>query len=325
MLKTDKIKVVITTFNDKYLRECGYDFNEYGEEIEIDIKHLSKSSHKRVIVKCDICGDEFPREYREYLKSRKSSEIDTCRKCSYVKIKQTQLDKYGGVGLQAKSIKEKARKTNLERYNSETPLGNKEVQETGRITQIKKHGGIGMGSDKTRAKIEATNMKLRGVRNPSQAEEIKAKKAKTCLEHYGVEHIFQDKNRREEILKKAKTSLYNNGNTPTSKMEQEIVSMLEDIYGQEKCFPSYLVAPLVFDCLLVFDENNKIDIEYDGWYWHKDTEERDKRRSYKVMSMGYKVLRIKSKLQMPTKEQIKRAIDYLVKENHHYKEIVLDV
>ena len=73
------------------------------------------------------------------------------------------------------------------------------------------------------------------------------------------------------------------------------------------------------------NNGEKIDVEYDGWYWHKDTEERDKKRNYKVLNLGYKILRIKSKFLLPTEGQIKLAVEYLTNENHHYTEIVLDI
>lgn len=41
--------------------------------------------------------------------------------------------------------------------------------------------------------------------------------------------------------------------------------------------------------------NNKIAIEVDGEYWHKDRKEDDKKRD-KIVSKKYKVLRINAKI-----------------------------
>ena len=167
-------------------------------------------------------------------------------------------------------------------------------------------------------------MKNYCVTNPSQSQIIKDKKKKTTKEHYGVEYIFQDKERYKEILKKARSTIYKNGNIPSSEYEEIIVKMLIDLYGEENCYPSYPLFPLVLDCLVIID-GVKIDVEYDGWYWHKNREAQDRRRNYKMLSLGYKVLRIKSLKEIPTKEQLSVAIDELANTDKYYKEIILDI
>ena len=134
--------------------------------------------------------------------------------------------------------------------------------------------------------------------------------------------FFQDSERFAEILQKARTKMYQNKSIPSSSIEKSMVKMLQNIYGEECCYPEYLVSPLTFDCLLVVHDI-LIDVEYDGWYWHKNTQERDKKRNYKVLSLGYKILRIKSKTSLPTEEQIIQAVDDLVN-GKHLIEITLD-
>ena len=68
-----------------------------------------------------------------------------------------------------------------------------------------------------------------------------------------------------------------------------------------------------------------IDVDYDGWHWHKNKQEYDKRRNYWVVDQGYKILRIRSNNLLPTHEQIKEAVDYLVKGNHTLTYIDLDI
>ena len=81
----------------------------------------------------------------------------------------------------------------------------------------------------------------------------------------------------------------------------------------------------MFDAYGEILDGKKIDVEYDGWYWHKDNQERDKRRNYKLLSLGYKILRIKAKREMPTKDDIKNAVNELLNNNKHYIEIILDI
>lgn len=323
MLITEYVEIEITTFNKDYLRKKGYIFTKYGEKIKIKVEDLSPSSHKQVIVKCDCCGKIFHREYRQYL-TRHTDEKDTCNKCARAKACATMQERYGGVGLASPSIKQRVRKTNLEKYGCEVPFQNEEVIEKIKATHQEKYGGLGMASPIVREKIEKTNIERYGVKRPCQNPEIIEKQKATCLQHYGVEHICQIPEVAEGVVKKAQETLHKRGKTPCSKMEEALVKILIDIYGEENCFPSYLVSPLTFDCLLIVN-GDKIDVEYDGWFWHKDVQERDKKRNYKVLDLGYKILRVKSKTSLPTHEQIKSAIQFLTEEHHHYTEIVLDL
>ena len=324
LIKTKIVIIKITKSNIEYYQNKGYVTAQLKDEISVGLQDLPDGSHAKIEAVCDKCGNMKDMEYRTYLKITKRDGIYYCKKCCGQKIKETCIERYGGVGLQAESIKEKAQNTNLIRYGCKTPFENKEIYAKIRKSQEDKYGGIGMASQQTRKKIEDTNMKLRGVKNPSQSEEVKEKKAQTCFEHYGVRHIFQDYDRFCEIMKKREKTFVKNGTTPMSKPEREIVAQLERLFGKENCTPSYLFAPLTFDCLLKLDDV-KIDVEYDGWFWHRITQEKDRRRNHTVINAGYKVLRIKSLREMPTDEQIIEAVEYLTTTDHHYKEIILDI
>ena len=323
MIITKEVDVKWTLHVKEHYLNKGYPELKTGDIFTVLVEDLPSGSHIKVEVACDKCGAIKTMEYRNYIKDYTEKYGYLCRHCCSVKARDTQIERYGGVGLQSDKIRAKARATNIIRYGCETPFENKEIYEKLRKTQNEKYGGIGMASEKTRRKIEETNLKTRGVRNPSQSEDIKKKKAETCLQNYGVEHIFQDKERFAEILEKGRKTILENNNGKTSNMEKIVVDMLIEIYGEKNCDPSKLVSSLTFDCLLTVG-NDKIDVEYDGWYWHKDRVNADRRRNYKVLNLGYKVLRIKSKYKLPTKEQIIEAVDYLTKEGHHFKEIILD-
>lgn len=156
--------------------------------------------------------------------------------------------------------------------------------------------------------------------NVAHIPEIADKIKQVNLEKYGVEYSTQ----AIEVKRKMRESLYKNGNVPSSKAEAKICDMLENIYGKENCYRNYAYDQINMDCMVEID-NNKIDVEYDGWYWHKDRQEQDKRRNYMLIKHGFKVLRIKSLYELPTNEQIINAIDYLVKGNHSWTEIILDI
>lgn len=148
----------------------------------------------------------------------------------------------------------------------------------------------------------------------------KVKSKQTCLDRYGFEYALSV----PEIRAKGRQTLYSQGNVPTSKPEQKMCKILKEIYGKENCIPWYPYQLLNFDCLLVL-EGVKIDVEYDGWYWHKNKQDYDRRRNYMLTSRGFKVLRIKASYELPIEKQIREAVDYLVKGNHQYAEIILDI
>ena len=192
-------------------------------------------------------------------------------------------------------------------------------------------------------KRENTNLKHFGVRHIAQSKEIMNKIQSTNLKKYGNICSAQGNNVKEKIkqsnrmkygcdwsaqspivIAKIRQSLYQNGTVPTSKMELSVCQTLCEMYGSENCQPGYPLDNITMDCLLTVN-GSKIDVEYDGWYWHKNKQEYDKRRNYYLLQRGYKILRIKSNNELPTKEQLKNAVDYLVKDNHHYTEIILDI
>ena len=74
----------------------------------------------------------------------------------------------------------------------------------------------------------------------------------------------------------------------------------------------------------IFIEVNgvKIDIEYDGSYWHQN-QQKDIKRDKFLQSHGFKTLRVRSGHLLPNEQELFDAIDYLVSTEHHFKEIVL--
>lgn len=75
--------------------------------------------------------------------------------------------------------------------------------------------------------------------------------------------------------------------------------------------------------VLVIRDGKKIAIEYDTWYWHGHKVEEDKRRAKEIIKAGYKVLSIKSNVQLPDDTQLDTAIEILL-EGKDYLEIILE-
>ena len=82
------------------------------------------------------------------------------------------------------------------------------------------------------------------------------------------------------------------------------------------------VSKLSWDCFIVID-GVKIDVEYDGWFWHKD-KQRDFARDKALLKLGYKTLRIKGGHNIPTMEQLKEKIEILTHTERYFEQIFLD-
>ena len=87
--------------------------------------------------------------------------------------------------------REKAKKTNLERYGTEIASKSKIISD--KISQTR-------NTEECKNKIKQTNIIKYGVENVFQSEEIKEKIKKTNLEKYGVDHPQKSKEVKEKTL-----------------------------------------------------------------------------------------------------------------------------
>ena len=127
IVEGQRIEIKWNKLNKNWYEDKGYTFTKINDAFFVDPKDLSPGSHKKIMIKCDICGVELSRIYKEYVKSHDEIFGDTCKKCSGRKFIETCNNKYGGVGLQSPEIKARAKKTNQLKYNCDYPMQNKEV------------------------------------------------------------------------------------------------------------------------------------------------------------------------------------------------------
>lgn len=188
---------------------------------------------------------------------------------------------------------------------------------------------------------EKTFIERYGVNSPMCIDEIKEKMQNTCIERYGTTSSLGNKDVRAKALntikekygvenvlfspiikKKIYETMYKNGSTPTSSQQIRIFNIIRQQFGEDAVVLNSIYDKYSLDIELnVF--NLKIDIEYDGWYWHKNSE-KDLERNKFLIDNGYKVLRIKSGTKLPTNEQLLNSIDLLCNSAETYTEIVLD-
>lgn len=347
--------------NRKIYESIGYVFTTYGDEFYVKPSDLLHTSSQFVEVICDYCGEKFLQKYNIFLAHKDIIPKDACKKCYSKKYKESIKKVYGVENVsQSAKIKEKKKATCMEHYGVEFPLQNKEIAEKTKNTNIERYGceyimqsesakvkskkscidkyGVPhpMQSSEVREKSENTMMSKYGVKNAFQSKEIcekikqtninkygvssytkteeyKEKYKATCMEKYGVEHTSKN----EETVNKIVQSLYKHGNVKTSSQQYEIYNLLNDIYGN--CELNKICGRCFLDCALVIN-GVLVDVEYDGLFWHKDNN-KDRRRDEFIKMNGYKILRIKSDKNIPTKEELEQAIDILLNRENNFYEI----
>ena len=233
------------------------------------------------------------------------------------RYKNTCLEKYGYEShTKNEEVKEKIYKTNIERYGVKYLMQNEKIKNKIKNTNMIKYGGNSPSSSIIiRNKIKRTNLKKYGVECYTQTEEFKSKYKNTCQKKYGVDNVSQI----QEVKEKKNKSFYKNGTISTSSQQIEVFNLLKnDNYNVELNYPVSLCS---LDVAL-FINNIKINIEYDGWYWHNP--KKDRKRDEFLKSQGWKIFRIKSSHKVPSLEQIKEGIFKLVNSDRSFTQIYLD-
>lgn len=254
------------------------------------------------------------------------------------KTEKTCMERYGVTNYsKTEESKERRKQTCLDRYGVESYTQTDECKEKTKETCLNRYGVEHVANIKgTREKYINTCLEKYGTINYFQTEEFKEKCKNTMLEKYGSENFssteifsqktletWKKKTREEidEILSKRTMSLYNNGTQKCSKEQMKLYKMLYEEY--EEVYLNYPLKGLSLDVLLIKD-GVRIDIEYDGWYWHKDSGQRDFQRDYNVRSDGYKILRVRSAGLLPSIEDLKEKIDELVETDRYFTRITLE-
>lgn len=309
IIPNQKVKIKWNGQTKKYWEDKGYSYTKTGQYFEVDVKDIPSKSAVKVKVCCDYCGKIFEVPMYSYSASSKKGKI-SCAKCKGKKIKETNLEKYGAENvMQIPEFHEKMKSKMVELYGVEHPSQNKELHN--RALQ-KYNAEIAV---KNRKKTCLENY---GVDNPAKLPEVIEKAKRTCELRYGG----ASSQCSQEIRQKSLLTMKDGNLISTSKPERQMVQKLNELYGEDNCYPQFVFDGISMDCLLIIN-HIKIDVEYDGKYWHDRKQEKDKRRDYYCVRRGYKVLRFRGTTIPPTIEQIKTSVDYLVDSEHHY--LIIDI
>lgn len=310
MLKLGEVvEVHWNPMNKTFYENKGYVYTKNGGSIFVKVEDLQPSARVKVKVICDYCHKEFEMLMYAYTRSTKNSTTVACDSCKVKKTRNTMLEKYGTENcMQVPEIRHKMVTTLEEKYGVSVP------------SQLPQHTEAMKHYDKELAKERyiQTCLNRYGVDNAAKLPATIDKMKQTCIEKYGGESSQCD----PSVHYKTIQSMLDGGIMPTSKPERQMIELLRNIYGDSCCHPQYNFGNCCFDCLLEV-QGIKIDIEYDGKYWHNQKQEKDKRRDFYVMRRGIKVLRFRGDTTPPTKEMIIKGVNYLVDSGHlHY---VIDI
>ncbi len=335
MLLTNEIDIQVTSRNFNHYKNKGYDipmiYNEKlkkdvidrNKKIIVQVCDLPNSSKVKIQYMCDNCHKIHNITYSDWMKRKLPEFGDLCKECAIkIKLPQSLMQKYGYSNCaNIPSVVEKKKKTNLEKYGNEWAIASDDVHQNIVNIFLNKYGVDNPMKDvDIKLKAQKTNQEKYGGNSPMCDKDIRQKSINTCLKKYGTVNAFQSK----EIQQKARESLYQNGTTPSSKVEKEMCNMLKEIFGVENCFPNYPEGCLSLDCLVKFN-TYKIDFEYDGYYWHKNRKQYDAGRNAVLIKNNYKIVRIHGNNLdiLPSTEQIINAVNYLIEENHHL--VIIDM
>lgn len=195
MIITEEIKVKINKRNIDYYKDKGY-LVKIKDEINILVEDLQKGSHINIKCKCEKCEDEKIMWYKQYNQCTSNGiEKYYCNKCKYIKIKYTNLLKYGVDNVMniTENI-DKMKSTNLLRYGHECSLHNDIVKQKKNDSFII-NDSINKGK-KTRIK---TCISKFGCENVFQNKNIREKQKSTCLSKFGFENASQNSDVKEKV------------------------------------------------------------------------------------------------------------------------------
>jgi hypothetical protein len=196
MLITKEITIKINNRYIDFYKSKGYDVKG-GTFHKIKIEDLSLSSHYLVKVKCDKCGDEKEIKYYNYITNIEKNKIYICNKCKGEIIKNSNLLKYGVKStLELDSVKEKCKKTMIEKYGVEHFSKSDDFKNL----SIKKYGVKStLELDWVKEKCKKTMIEKYGVYHYSKCKNFIKKVNDKCNEKYGVEHYSKTSKFKEQI------------------------------------------------------------------------------------------------------------------------------
>jgi len=227
MLITKKVTIEVNNRNLHIFRnklKSKYDLKSGLNEISVF--DLSKGSHCLVDVQCDSCGTNVNVDWRNYLKFTKNeTEIYCCKKCNNVKVRKTNLERYGVV---CNSQLESNKKMVTDKWMNKTDDELREIIDNRRETNNIKYGvNHYTQTDESKERFIQTCLDKYGVANPSYSEDVKKKRVNTKLEKFGYVNNSQTKEWKELV----KESWINKSNFEIKEIVENRSKTTKERYG----------------------------------------------------------------------------------------------
>lgn len=186
MLLSKEVEVRWNGTTRKWYEGKGYTYTKQNDFFNCKIEDVMKTSPIKVLVKCDYCGNEFLKPYRDLFRQREIVNKDCCsnRKCMVTKSEEINIIKYGVKNhMQTEKSKEHLRNLNKMDF--------KEVENFFRskglilISESKDYN-----NDRSKLKFICPNHKDKGIQIVTYMD---VKKAKHCCNYGGIEAVAASK------------------------------------------------------------------------------------------------------------------------------------
>lgn len=296
MIKEKHIHINITSRNkNQYIEK--YNIDELNKEYLINIEDVNKNSKIKITAICDICGDEHIINVQKYFKNKSNQGYYGCKKCSKLKSKKTNQEKYGvDYPLQNKDILNRLKQTVKNKYGIDNVFQLDLVKEKSKETCKEKYGfEYPLQNEKILKKQERTNIEKYGFKRPSQNENIKRKISEKTFDLFNkfkyvflVKKINDNKNyfvikcdnckSEYEISEKTFYSrilhnvemctICNPINSQVSGKELKLLEFIKENYSGEILTNDRTILDGKEIDILLSDIN--LGFEFNGNYWHSE-------------------------------------------------------
>jgi len=144
MIIDKEVEIKLYSSNIKHFINKGYLLPDkpQGKIILVNINHLCDSSMVKINAKCDYCDKIKQIPYAHYkIIYDKCNKFSCSNKCSVVKRKITQIERYGVDNYtKTDEYKERVSKTNLERYGFVNVFQSEVIKERIKKTNLERYG-----------------------------------------------------------------------------------------------------------------------------------------------------------------------------------------
>jgi len=254
MIIKNNIEIKTTNKNIEYYTRLGYNIKS-GDIITINVHELPKTSKQKIEVSCDNCDEKYTISYFSYLRNIKEDKVYHCKKCSGIRSKETNLNKYGVIHpSQLDEFKEKTQNTNLKKYGVKYSMQNTEIKNKFKATIKQKSSNI--------------IFEKYGVYSPAQNSDVYQKMMKNGL------HIYKFKD----------TDIYYQGEYELDFLNKyfEIIeikrgSSIKYIFNNKECiyFPDF------------YNEKLNLIIEIKSSYWYDKHKDKNIAKQLACKEQGY--------------------------------------